>query len=111
MKPIFVVLLTLITLGCGYNANMAPRGSTQLMQVLPTTVNAGGPSFMLTANGNGFSTNSVVYWNGMPLGTRFLNTSQLVASVPASLIAVPETVQVYVLTNGATSNTVNLAVN
>jgi len=111
MKHILVVLLTLITLGCGYNASMASRGTAQLMQVQPNTVNAGGPAFMLTVNGSGFSTNSVVYWNGMPLGTRFLTANQLVANVPASLIAMPETIQVYVLTNGTTSNTMNVAIN
>jgi len=111
MKHLVVVLLTLMTLGCGYSANMATRGTAQLMQVLPSTINAGSPSTMLTVNGSGFSMNSVVYWNGMPLGTRFITASQLVANVPASLIAMPETVQVYVLTNGTTSNTVNVAIN
>lgn len=114
MKRISVVLFTIITLiavGCGgYNSGMAPRGNAQLMQVLPNTVNAGGPAFMLTANGSGFSTNSVVYWNGMALSTTFVGSNQLVANVPASLIAMPGTAQVYVLTNGTTSNMMNITI-
>jgi trimeric autotransporter adhesin len=110
-----VVLLTLLTLGCGYgsmhNYGTMAASNAQVMQVVPAAVSAGAPSFMLTVNGSGFSMNSVVYWNGMPLSTKFLTSNQLVASVPASLVASPETVQVYVNSNGAASNTMNVTVN
>jgi len=113
MKLVCVVLLTIITLGCGYGHNYGTMGGSapQLMQVVPNAVNAGGPSFTLTVNGSSFSMNSVVYWNAMPLSTKFLTANQLVATVSASLIAMPQTVTVYVNSNGTVSNTMRFTVN
>jgi hypothetical protein len=112
MRFAFVVLLIIATVGCGYSSKpgMTPGGSVQVMQVVPNNINAGESSFMMTVNGSGFSMNSVVYFNGMVLSTTFVAANQLVAGVPASLIAMPETAQVYVRSNNTNSNTINFAV-
>jgi hypothetical protein len=52
-------------------------------------VPAGGPAFVLQASGANFVSGSTVNWNGSALSTTFVNSSQLSANVPASLIAVP----------------------
>ena len=114
MKFACVVLLTIMSLGCGYgmhNYGMTNGGSVQVTQFVPQEVTAGSPAFMLTVNGSGFTMNSVVFWNGMPLSTQFLTPGQVVATVPASLIATPETITVYVNSNGTASNMMNFTVN
>src|SRR5207244_12655431 len=63
----------------------APTIST----ISPTCTGAGGPQFTLTVNGpnNDFVQGDTVYWDGNPLVTTFVNSKQLTATVPASLIA------------------------
>jgi hypothetical protein len=75
----------------------------------PSTATAGGPAFTLTVNGSGFANEAVVQWSGTPLSTTFVNATQLIASVPANLIANPGTVQVTVA-QGVTSNPVILTI-
>jgi hypothetical protein len=109
MKLVFALLLTLVALGCGYGSSMhnynTPAGTAvQMSQIVPNSATAGTAGFMLTVNGSGFSGNSVVYWNSMALGTTFISGNQVVAAVPASEIAMPAAVQVYVNSNGMASN-------
>jgi IPT/TIG domain len=115
MKLIFVLLLTVVALGCGYgsmhNYNNTMTGTAvQMSQIVPTSASAGTDGFMLTVNGSGFASNSVVYWNSVALGTTFVSGNQLVANVPSSEIAMPATVQVYVNSNGMPSNRMNFTV-
>jgi hypothetical protein len=115
MKLICVLLLTVVALGCGYgsmhNYNTMTGTSVQMSQLVPNAANAGTAGFMLTVNGSGFSSNSMVYWNSMALSTRFVSGNQLVAGVPASEVAMPATVQVYVNSNGMASNMMKFTVN
>jgi hypothetical protein len=114
MKVACVLLLTVASLGCGYgsmhNYNMMTGTAAQMSQIAPTSTTAGGSGFMLTVNGSGFASNSVVYWNSMALGTKFVSGNQLLANVPASEVAMPATVQVYVNSNGMASNRMNFMV-
>ena len=48
---------------------------------------AGGAQFTLVVNGSGFDAGSVVQWSGTALATTFVNGTQLLATVSASLIA------------------------
>ena len=72
----------------------------------PDSIAAGYPfpSLTLTVNGSGFVSGAIVQWNGSALVTTYLSTTQLTASVPASLIASPSTAIVTVLNGGALSN-------
>lgn len=115
MKFVCVLLLTVVSLGCGYSS-MHNYGNTtgttvQMSQIEPNAAPAGMAGFMLTVNGSGFSSSSVVYWNSMALGTKFLSGNQLAANVPASEVAMPATVQVYVNSNGMASNMMQFTVN
>ena len=75
--------------------------------LIPDATAPGGPTFTLTVNGTGFVTGSLVYWNGTALGTTFVNSSQLTATVPASNIATASTATITVSSpspGGGTSN-------
>src|SRR5438094_1645396 len=71
----------------------------------PTCATAGGPQFALTVNGTNFVSGSTVQWSGTALTTTFVSTTQLTATVPASLIATAGTASITVVTPcGGTSN-------
>jgi len=67
-----------------------------LTAVSPTTVTVGGPSFMLTVLGTGFTATSTVQWNGAALTTTLISGSELIAQVPATDIAALATASVTV---------------
>jgi hypothetical protein len=70
----------------------------------PTCATAGGSGFTLTVNGTNFVSGSTVNWNGTALTTSGSST-QLTATVPASLVATAGTASVTVVTPcGGTSN-------
>jgi hypothetical protein len=76
--------------------------------LVPDAVAPGATGFTLTVNGSGFVSGSVVDWNGSPLVTTFVNSSQLTASVPAADIAAASTASVTVFSpapGGGLSNT------
>jgi hypothetical protein len=64
--------------------------------LVPTATAPGGPTFVLTVNGTGFVPGSAVNWNGTPLSTTFVSSSQLTATVPASNIAKASTASITV---------------
>lgn len=122
MKTICVLLLTTLVVGCGnYHAPMGTTsgaGAAQISAIVPNSGTAGGPQFMLTVNGSGFASNSIVYFTGTPQSTMVVSGNQLVATIPATEIATSGTKAVYVLTVGGiynssnqNSNTVNFTVN
>src|ERR1700690_77188 len=58
--------------------------------ISPVSAAPGGEAFTLTVNGAGFVSGgnpSVVEWNGTALATTYVNSGQLMAAVPATLIA------------------------
>jgi trimeric autotransporter adhesin len=64
----------------GSVVNAAPN----LVWISPTFVQMGSSSFTLTANGAGFTPNSVIQLNSTPLSTTFVNSTQLTATIDAS---------------------------
>ncbi len=89
---------------------IAASGAPTLTGLSPTQTTAGGAAFTLTVTGAGFLSNSTVQWNGTALATTFVNSTQLTAAVPASLIASAGSENVTVATPGAAaSNTVIFA--
>jgi hypothetical protein len=68
---------------------------------LPLTVKPGSQSFTLTVNGTGFASGAIVNWNGTPLPTTFISSSQLTATVPAANVAKPISALVTVANPGA----------
>jgi FG-GAP-like repeat/FG-GAP repeat len=78
------------------------------LPLVPDATPPGGADFILTVNGTGFVSNSVVNWSNTPLATQFVSESKLTATVPAAGIATASTAWVTVVNpapGGGTSNT------
>lgn len=69
------------------DAFVAKLSPQTVSSVSPARVFEGGGSFMLTVHGSGFTSGSTVNWNGTPLTTTFVSSTELQATVPASFIA------------------------
>ena len=63
----------------------------------PTAVPPGHAAFTLTLTGGGFVSGSVVNWNGTPLATHYISNRKVTATVPAALVAAPQTGSVKVV--------------
>ncbi len=57
-----------------------------ISSLAPSSTATGSGTLQLIVNGSGFLTSSVVRWAGTPLATVFVNSTQLGATVPASLL-------------------------
>ena len=66
--------------------------------IAPASTRAGGSQMLLTVTGSGFSSFSVVRWNGASRPTRVVNTTKLEATIPATDLAATGTAQVSVFT-------------
>jgi uncharacterized protein (TIGR03437 family) len=67
-----------------------------LSSLKPAAAAAGGPGFLLTVTGSGFVQGSVVRWNGSDRPTTLQTSTQLLAAISASDVAVAGTAQVTV---------------
>ena len=65
---------------------------------------AGVPDFTLLATGTGFTSASVIQWNGSALATQFGSSTGLAAQVTSAMVATPGTVAITVEDSGTTSN-------
>ena len=111
MSRIAVVLslgIVLVSAGCGYGSHNYMNGNRmpQIMQLMPASKTAGAGAFVLTVNGTGFGTDSVVYWGMMTRMTTHVSTTQVTADITAADVASAGTVQVYVHSGGTNSNAV-----
>lgn len=71
----------------------------------PSSTAAGGPSFSLAVSGTNFINGSTIRWNNSPRPTALVSSSQLIAFIPASDIALPGTAIITVIhPDGTTSN-------
>jgi hypothetical protein len=86
-----VVVLAIGSASCGY-CNRRPL----ITSISPTSATAGGVEFVLTVKGDNFVPGSGVVFNGLPVVTTYVNSTELLAEIPASNIAAPGTVLVFV---------------
>ena len=70
-----------------------------LTDLSPTTIGSGSSDSTMTVNGSGFTSTSVVQWNGSNRDTTFVSDTQLNATILASDLATPGTALVTVLTS------------
>ena len=107
--------------------NAAPGGGTSgsstftinnpapsITSLSPSSATAGGPAFILTVNGSGYVSTSVVRWNGSNRTTTFVSSTQLTASITASDIATAGTASVTVFNTtpgGGTSSPSQFTIN
>jgi hypothetical protein len=76
----------------------------------PASVTAGGSAFLLTVNGTGFDSSSVVKWNGTALTTIDVNSTELQTAISANLTASASTVSVTVSGTGGASTASSFAI-
>jgi hypothetical protein len=107
-RSVFAQLL--MALLCAARA-LAASGSNPVPGVtaplVPASAVPGGASFTLTVNGSGFVAGSNIFWNGSPLKTTFVSSTQVTAQVSSGLIKAAGTVPVTVVNpapGGGTSN-------
>ena len=65
---------------------------------------AGIPGFTLLATGTGFTSSSVIQWNGSAMATQFGSSTGLAAQVTSAMVASPGTASITVKDSGSTSN-------
>jgi hypothetical protein len=111
-----LVPFILFSLGCGtpsHNPN-AIQGTFKVSSssppfittLLPNSAPVNSVPFTMEVNGADFDTDAVVFWNGTPLFTRFVNSHQLLADLTSTNLMLAGAVHVYVRTDGLNSNTV-----
>ena len=118
MQFISVLLVSLLTIGCGAGSgNHDPQGlktSTfsppSITELVPSSVPVNSVPFAVTINGTNFLTDATVFWNGTPVITTFVTPNQLVASLEATDLMNVGLTRVYVRTGGLNSNTVDFDV-
>jgi len=71
---------------------------------------AGQGSFMLLVDGTGFTSSSVVEWNGSPLPTQFGDITDLADTASSALIATPGAAAITVVDSGNRSGAVAFAI-
>jgi hypothetical protein len=91
-SPLFYVLV--IALATTVSCSCPPAPS--ITSISPTSTTAGGDPVELTIDGDNFLSTSTVDINGI-LAPSYVNSHQLVATIPATAIAQPGTLNVLVL--------------
>lgn len=87
------------------------NATLSLVNTSPTQVTVGWPAYVQTVIGTGFTNASTVLWNGNPLVTTYVSSTELLAQVPAANIAVAGTGNISVINSGgAVSTTSAIAV-
>jgi hypothetical protein len=111
-----LVLFVSFTVGCG-SPSHDPNATQGIFKVssssppfiatlLPNSAPVNSVPFTMEVNGDNFDTAAVVFWNGAPLFTRFVNSQQLLADLTSTNLMLAGTVHVYVRAAGLNSNTV-----
>ncbi len=98
-KTCFLLLLTIVVVGCGYSSNgngTMATGAPAITQLTPSSMASGGTAFTLNVVGANFANGAVVYWNAGARTTTFVSASKVTAAISANDIANAGTVLVYV---------------
>jgi subtilisin family serine protease len=72
--------------------------ASSITSIAPASARAGASQIVLTVTGTGFSSFSVVHWNGASRPTRVVSTTKLEATISAADLSVAGTAQVSVFT-------------
>jgi hypothetical protein len=81
-------------IGCGYSK---PQTTTPtISQLNPESAGAGSGQFQLEVDGSNFASGAVINFNGTMENTTVMNSTTLVATIPASAIMTAATVPVTV---------------
>jgi len=101
------LLLSLLTVGCGYGSNYNPRNGAmpKINQLTPQNVVANSGAFTLTIEGSGFTSGSIVYWNTTALVATLDSATELSVGISAAMVANAGAVSIFVHSAGGNSNT------
>jgi outer membrane protein assembly factor BamB len=94
-------LLALVVVGCGGGNSGSPSTpppppSITLTTLAPDTAVAGSGDLIVTATGSGYTTSSIMKWNGVALTTNYVSATSLTATVTAADLTAPESFAVTV---------------
>lgn len=107
MKTMFLLLLTVAGLGCGYTrpSQMTQHGIVPAVAALtPANQLHGGSDFTLTVTGSNFNANAVVNWNATPqTGTTHPAANTLSVVIPAGDISAAGMAQLSVTNPGSST--------
>jgi hypothetical protein len=92
--PVFLILIATVAMA---QSNPVPL----LYQTNPVSIKPGSKAFELTVSGTGFVSGAVVNWNGSPLTTTFVSSSQLKAAISAKDVAKASTASVTAVNSGS----------
>ena len=116
-QAILVASLAVAACGGGGGSNSTtptpPPAAVTLTSLAPAAVNAGNAATVVTATGSGFTTSSVIEWNGTALTTSYVSGTSVTATVPAADLTEPGTVSVTVSntsSGGASSGVVDFTI-
>jgi IPT/TIG domain-containing protein len=110
------LLAGLIAIGCGTGAGnhdpliFSTFSPPFIATLTPESVPVNSVPFTMTVNGSNFGTDAVVFWNSIPMSTRFVTSNQLMAAVTDTDLMFAGLVRVFVRTAGLNSNTVDFNV-
>ncbi|HEY3930523.1 MAG TPA: hypothetical protein VGL89_19275, partial [Candidatus Koribacter sp.] len=109
--PLVVAFLFTACGGSG-GSNQEPSGSSapSISSIDPSVEAAGSPDTPLTVNGSNFSSSAVINWNGTALTTKFVNSGELTAVIPAEDLAVGSYAEISVTDGGITTGSKKLEV-
>jgi hypothetical protein len=102
MKMTLLLLLTVISVGCGYSKSTMPQQPgtmPAIAQLSPNSVIAGSSSFAFEVDGTNFGSAAVINFNGPQTTTR-VSATKLTTTIPASAIMNAGTVLVTVTNPG-----------
>jgi hypothetical protein len=94
-------LLALMLLSLLY---VLSAGAQSLNNVVPDFSPATFAPYTITVNGNGFTGDATVLWEGIPLNTTFVSSSQLAALVPCCFSGSVSTVHIVVVQGNGTAS-------
>jgi hypothetical protein len=104
-QTVFLAGLLAVSLACSYSkpATTPPTAGTMptISELAPPNITHGSQAFVLTVNGTDFSSDAIIYWNGMAETTTVVSPgTQLMTTIPATDAATPGTVAVTVTNPG-----------
>lgn len=125
MKPLIVILLAAISIGCGYSHSTTPQQPGTMPTISQLKPNNGNPGaqIALEVDGSNFAGNAVINFNGAAQATTWTNSGKVTATITIASSATPGSVPVTVTNPGtaggqygggtaaATSQPMNFTVN
>ena len=98
--------------GSSTRASMFEVTATEITSLSPPSIAAGSSDFTLTVNGNGFTSDSIVQWEGVSLTTTFVSDTQLQAAVNSARVedSGAAVIRVWNPSTGVISNTVDFTI-